>query len=101
MKQHITTGQLDELSENSWRKLVDWSAEKELQPTTELGKRIEPLLSIGQMIEFLVEHINKLEDDNFQTGHSLIRNYDWFSADKPRELCDALWLAVKGVLNEK
>jgi len=57
-----------------------------------------PLLSIGQMIEFLVEN-NQLKTmevhNNFITRVSIYKNGNYFNADEP---CDALWEAVKGIL---
>jgi len=88
MKQHITIEQLNELSDEQWVRLKKWNKDMSL-------------LSIGQMIEFLDE-----EDDYFKTwyrqGKSKIskecRTFEWLY---DTELCNALWEAVKEVLNEK
>lgn len=57
---------------------------------------ILPLLSIGQMIEFLNEHSGQfIMSEMGQWGS------DYFDFDWTGELCDKLWEAVKEVLNEK
>lgn len=65
-----------------------------------------PRLSIGQMIEFLDEHnmISRIDrDDPWEVQTPLYKNgelYAWNGINKT-ELCDALWEAVKEVLNDK
>ena len=50
-----------------------------------------PLLSIGQMIEFLIDHNSSRWD-----GKNM-----WFSMkEDKKEVCDALWEAVKSVLEK-
>jgi hypothetical protein len=128
MKQHITEKQLNELSKEAkeglslwWDKRTNVSIEDE-QSTCKITyypdflKRT-PLLSIGQMIEFLDEHrktilyITKLEcgHNNFvwSTGSfSCIGNHTQDKKESKRlhdagvELCDSLWEAVKEVLNK-
>ena len=116
MKQHITTEQLKELSKKGLKKYQKYLNSLEYVDVYKYlymgraGKRIDftkeetdtlPVLSIGQMIEFLDE-----EDDYFKTwyrqGKSKIskecRTFEWLY---DTELCNALWEAVKEVLNEK
>jgi len=135
MKQHITSKQLNELSEKGKSKLIDWqkkrgykigdvscdphwdekkkkwfydiwaySSEDEdwrqgqfdrlRQPVRFYAHYSLPLLSIGQMIEFL--------GDEWFTYIALQNKDDLkqFMVAKPDALCDALWEAVKEVLND-
>lgn len=66
---------------------------------SKIEKDSMPLLSIGQMIEFL-EH----KGGNFQIFHNIRSDNqicDWIvRGHKSQELCDALWEAVKEVLEE-
>ena len=98
MKQNITTSQLNELSDKGKGKLLKWSYQKKYYrknardamsaEATTLSDRL-PLLSIGQMIEFLGEHKYK-DGDSF---------YGWKLDLKTSEyICDALWEACKEVL---
>jgi len=114
MKQHITSKQLNELSDKGKERLREWCEDKKYgkEKIEELkwqGGDIRhwkiPLLSIGQMIEFLDEKgeyllldLNKdhlwCNATNHTTIHSGIGNINIFDI----ELCDALWEAVKEVL---
>lgn len=96
MKQHITKEQLDELKDKTaiYRAFVK-------------DKEHGYLLSIGQMIEFLDEHEN-IKGMYFGSGsigwewENEESNLDMFRTNKfPNELCDALWEAVKEVLEKK
>lgn len=95
MKQHITPEQSDELSIEAHRKLAEWRRKNGYS-----NDRAElPLLTIGQMIEFLDED-NRWEMTEYKpfkhgTGY---KDIPW---DNKQELCDALWEAVKEVLNDK
>ena len=115
MKQHITAKQLEELSEkgliNYKKYLTGLEYVNELVfVTTGDDKAIDfknhtikqlPLLSIGQMVEFLDE------ETDFRTT-IYRRTIDWklfygeksYEYTKEFELCDALWSACKEVLNE-
>lgn len=113
MKQHITIDQLLELSPKAKKKLELWCFEKRYftrhpvpgEParfsTTDTYENFvvdPPLPSIGQMIEFFDGKCNlKLEQDlkywTVKTSNG--RFFQHF------ELCDALWEAVKEVLNQK
>ena len=83
MKQHIIVKQLKELSKKGTKRLLDWSMD---------GRDYNPLLSIGQMIEFL--------GDEWFTYIALQNKDDLkqFMVAKNDVLCDALWQAVKEVL---
>lgn len=122
MKQHITPEQLNELSEKGkerLRKLREprngdkmanyknskvgmigvsyWLSPKRLKT----HKCFLPLLSIGQMIEFLDEHT---DTDKYKTGKpwlDLINiKFNMFSEhyNKDDELVDYLWESVKDIL---
>lgn len=114
MRQHITEEQLNELSDSANKKLRLWVYKKTYEPP-EVSNDESMLLSIGQMIEFLDEKrktilfITKLEcgHDNFvwSTGSmSCMGNHTQDKTESKRlheagkELCDALWEAVKEVL---
>ena len=98
MKQHITTDQLNELSQGQKDRLRKWwfGANKVYTKNT--------LLSIGQMIEYLNEtkpdiHIETYHDEMW--GVSTCYDIDktepqWrFKKQYENELCDALWKTVK------
>lgn len=126
MKQHITIEQLNELSEKGkenlrawWKpqqgdKCVKWlgsgSIEEEViiggsdqnyEEVSELNNGLTPLLSIGQMIEFLEETTDKTYGERW-----------WYKIffggyggevglkEEDVELCDALWEVVKEVLEK-
>lgn len=109
MKQHITPKQLNELSSVSEKKLKKWydnaygiTLYGNCFPSNELTN---PLLSIGQMIEFLHEHFDEVDKGLW------VRNINgcFWEVNKgatlrciasKRELCDALWEVVKEVLEE-
>lgn len=58
-----------------------------------------PLLDIGQMIELLAHRLVKIDYDGFTNNYYVqVRNAATYG--KP-ELCDALWNAVKFVLQEE
>jgi len=116
MKQHITPDQLAELSDKQKDNLVSWCFKNdyftripvpgEAARFTDLKKGISlvidaPLLSIGQMIDFLDEYGNvwckssgDVELDRFIGSTA---PYIHVFED---ELVDALWEAVKEVLRE-
>jgi len=89
MKQHITVKQLNELSEKGKKRLRKWW-DKDEQYVKHYPL---PLLSIGQMIEFLVK--NDAFDDNWQGSVILPCRFDEIN-----KLCDALFSAVKEVLEK-
>ena len=64
-----------------------------------------PLLSIGQMIEFLkeqgsfgMEEVEKSNGTNIKTIWELDSINEWIHIGEKEELCDSLWEAVKDVL---
>jgi hypothetical protein len=109
MKQHITIEQMNELSMKHRKKLHDWCIVKKwykLPHKKYWVKYTVPLLTVGQMIEFLntthTVHMQQWMDEfkDWRVG------LDWSSAEhfyyiveKP-ELVDALWEAVKEILND-
>jgi len=111
MKQHITTKQLDELSEKGkkrfWNNRTDGAP-----PPPDLDVQHLPLLSVGEMIQFLVEKQDKdWRDLHIEMIHDLWRVgscYDedredgkWkFQGYEKEELVDILWEAVKEVLEK-
>ena len=103
MKQHITTKQLKELSEKGKDELMKWFVGKlESNPDWDdiLVNPDGMLLSIGQMIEFLgneTESISCWEDGWMVIERRGTKDKSYTKS----ELCDALWDAVKEVLNEK
>lgn len=108
MKQHIAVDQLNELSQKqrlALRKymLKDWARPMVNKKGESIHAEIpteDYLLSIGQMIEFLVEKTNHKFDDILYEGTNWAVYYGYGST-KRIELCDALWEAVKKVLNGK
>lgn len=99
MKQHITEEQLNELSDigkktlKEWGLKRNWNNEKPNIVFLTDGKVQGwlPLLSIGQMIEFLNDRELRQFTSRFM---EMVEESD-------KELCDALWEAVKEVLNER
>lgn len=114
MKQHITVEQLNELSDKLQKKLrvwftdnysdkdipssecIDTSGEHRSDWPSSCKYGYEPLLSIGQLIEFLDEH-NEYEhwweEILYPEGKDIFLKYEG-------ELCDALWEAVKKILEK-
>ena len=96
MKQHIEPSQLNELSDKGKEKL----READMKFGWDAKGSYLPLLSIGQLIEFLNEH-TKYE------FHIMKRLVDWKIVYEERhygkiigeELADSLWEACKEVLN--
>ncbi len=110
MKQHITTKQLNELSEKGKERFyshfmkkifnlelsdirVKEKGKKRRMPTDWSDANVQEdtfLLSIGQMIEFLGEDINNIW---YLGGWSVGGSFQ-------SELCDALWEAVEEILEK-
>jgi hypothetical protein len=107
MKQHITPKQLAELSEKGKEKYFRWVSK--YYPVKDAGGACSgyrgPLLSIGQMIELLKEkgweaiELGEIHSKNACIVHCLRGKSagKWF-IEKTR--CDALWQAVKEVLEK-
>ncbi len=95
MKQFITQDQLQELSFHAGNKLANWMHKKKYRND---GDYI--FLSIGQMIEFLDEHKKIVNITRYTSDIA----EGWNVSDVVKgtsiqiELCDALWEAVKNVL---
>ena len=121
MKQHITPKQLNELSEKGKERLRKWWKPKyadffycfyqkkrflygvfDLVSASSMEKINDddfPLLSIGQMIEFLdwplvINSYVKITDRSEGWVVKKIK----YTINEDKELCDALWKAVKEVL---
>jgi hypothetical protein len=129
MKQHITIDQLNELSDKGkerlrewWRPvagdcvyeisfdMVDFTTEDcegmwpQLSIILSDKQRHLPLLSIGQMIEFLVGTYGKRVDMD-QVKDCSRDTSEWIVEAKhmsyhAEELCDALWESVKEILEK-
>jgi len=105
MKQHITRKQLKELSDDGYIKLYAWNKVKRNISTISTvcphpRFRKEPLLSIGKMIEFLVDNkTNWFVTDLFSNLTFRVDGEEFIKS--PNLLCDSLWQAVKEVLNDK
>lgn len=100
MKQYITLEQLNELSDKGKERLQEYfyerypmGTDRECEEINDIDDGYLPLLSIGQMIEFLGEN-NALEGEDITA--QLLLPIDWRDYHK---LCDALWEAVKEVLH--
>lgn len=112
MKQHITIEQLNELSEKGKERLREWWNKTQ---TTKDGEKWENgisnivCLSIGQMLEFLDESGHTFYSINTQENNGK-REFFMISYKKSSikqalnghrtELCDALWEAVKEILEQ-
>ena len=125
MKQRIDPKQLKELSEDGKKRLRKWWKPKEgdwaigkktaflvdranNSPEWLLSQKTKylPLLSIGQLIEFLDENKSKFELKRYKFKKD--KNYNgwelkvgkWWDSNIHRKLCGALWESVKEILNE-
>lgn len=115
MKQHITVEQLRELSDKGKRKLKNWfkktyGYDLVEEITGQPGKESCIIcglpyytLSIGQMIEYLMETNNYFSDsyidDSFEHTISTV-NYGELELGWRGELCDKLWELVKNDLEK-
>ena len=93
MKKHITNKQYLELRNQGKLKLRKWIN----NPIVNKWKLDTPFhLSIGQMIEFLIEK-ESLDGDEY--GWLVFRGVSTYNLkEKPNALADALWEEVKEVL---
>jgi len=97
MKQQITEEQFNELNEEKQTQLIKWARSNRYG----VGVTWLPLLSIGQMIEFLDDNDDDWKSCAFVDNGSM-GDYGWeefWERDKSKELCDALWKEVKEVFN--
>lgn len=95
IKQHITVEQTKELSEKATKRIIAWALEHSPQNWQCRCPCKCPLLSIGQMIEFLDEHKYFYGED--VTASFWLPGLDWREINK---MCDFLWEAVKEVLEK-
>lgn len=114
MKQHISEQQFNNLSPKTQKSLKRWTIEKEYAVTSLFyGYQFEPeddgkiwtsypALSIGQLIEFLVDkkkdiHIERFDGGKQYSHWSISTCFDekWKFGKEHKELCDSLWEAVK------
>jgi len=112
MKQHITETQLTELSASQFEKFTKYVTEKNLLPHfTGLQPMLHPAskylaecMNIGQMIEFLMETNNYIQDsyiDDSYKNKIQVGDYGVLGIGWDGEICDTLWKTVKEVLEEK
>jgi hypothetical protein len=106
MKQNITDQDYFSLTQKARGKLDKWYAEHYFEKGRAYTD-VFPYLSIGEMIEFLVDNetkdcdffIDKVGKWTFEGDHGIF----WASEKSTNshdELCDALWEACKTVLEE-
>lgn len=118
MKQHITVKQLDELSKRGKKKVWKWCEDRdylvesvifhrEHKKVHEKSEVILPLLSIGQMIEFLAGKYKDLHFQKAEFGRWDILNcysdvkHKWsLPLQSSSKLCDALWEACQEALEK-
>ena len=119
MKQHITVEQARELNKEQFNKLYDWAENKypEFFPHGVImmlessEKSLSRCIDIGRMIEFLDEKdffhkINRYQNIGkvgLEIGdNKFVENWnvDGKKSFQKKELCDALWEAVKEVLEK-
>lgn len=114
MKQYTTIEQLDELSDKGRKALGRWVDEKSYWIYKQVGsfdrlpkpylKGELPLLSIGQLIEFLLDAKSKGTEtllgelSSSRWGERGKYDIRWF---KDEELCDTLWADVKRILEDE
>lgn len=92
MKQIISAKQLEELSDSAYEKYLDWMIKRDYNQG--FGRDHIVPMNIGQLIEFLDDK----EYFNTHLNNKPYKSYAW----QPKDiLCDALWEAVKEVLNGK
>lgn len=96
MKQNITKDQLNELSEKGKEKIRGWQMEP--YKGTWYEGELSPLLSIGQMIEFLGDFCIDVDLSNGKLNGT---GYITEAREDGMELCDALWEACKEVLEDE
>lgn len=115
MKQHITIKQWEELNPTDGAKLIRWIHSKEWDSLLAFASKERRgfRLSIGQMIEFLIEneqgerklHYTQIPIRRTENDKKLEWTWtnQWQStrfSSSYKELCDALWEAMKKTLNE-
>jgi hypothetical protein len=110
MKQRITLTQFNRLNKKQKEKIIKWSRTcKSFMDEIQEGG-YDPnyiLLNIGEMIEFIIDNerkecdifIERVIKWRFEGDHGIIWGSERGTLEYD-ELCDALWEAVKVVLNE-
>lgn len=94
MKQYITKTQSNELSKKGKTTLIKWHHDKSLMINP---PNVVPLLSIGQMIEFIYQHATVIVES--EERMSPWQGWDLNKGQyKELELVDALWEWVKDIL---
>lgn len=98
MKQNITKEQFEELGEAGRTRLWEW-----IEDGHDRGN-LEPLLSIGQMIEFLAEQKDQLFHPLCYplyeaSGMKWDREGPMSGEPDVEDLCDSLWDACKEILS--
>lgn len=123
MKQHITVEQFNELSKKGKKTFWEWINSRRWMAIPEGKGYLDyfpmPLLSIGQMIEFLDEHGYAPNITKYKKGTKIYStvcttdcyevflywgdsgNLDQNIVRVKKELCDALWSAVKDILEKE
>lgn len=100
MKQHITDQQINHLSEFGKSRLRSWWKDNQKVGDTHIILNYDlPMLSIGQMIEFLGDNwyycLFSVEGDNKECcGYEVEKSYEG-------NLCDALWEICKEKLEAR
>lgn len=117
MKQRINLKQFKELSDNAQTRLLNWLNKEQGKPganSNDLYESASFALSIGKMIEFLDQHKTKEMMSYWGVAHITTTEKNiWYVGEdggdelsnmgnyEDKELCDALWEAVKEVLESK
>ncbi len=119
MKQHISEQQFNNLPPKAQKRLKQWTIDKGFAIDSSIfyGYQFEPEddgkiwtpypnLSIGQLIEFLVDrkkdiHIERYDGGKKYSNWSISTCFDdkWKFGKEHKELCNSLWEAVKKELD--
>lgn len=97
MKQCITTKQYEELSHEAKEIYKSWMTSHGYFG----NKATENAINIGQMIEFITEHVKGKREgiDLNQVGDKHLWGMLWHPEQVKEELVEVLWEAVKEILN--
>lgn len=101
---HSFIGLDEEIKESIVCPEMQWDEESFVTVNDDLGKDYYPLLSIGQMIEFLDEYKQNKEWKIEKTTYDERGGWFWSVDGKKqyvRSLCDALFEAVKEILERE
>lgn len=95
MKQYITAAQAEELTAAQDERLQAWAA----------GHHYSRLMSVGQMIAFIDEHLGAgwydIERDRERRRWRVVHEAQPFDEGGEPELCDLLWGVVRGILADR